>query len=182
MRRSSRGNKQIVTARTGTRRFFQDLDWALTLALRLGGLLRSGLLRLPPLTHPLAIPATLPATALAATFRLPPCLARTPIPPPLGRLLARRTAVPRLRPPRLKELLAPLQQTAAPPWPLTRTLPRTRSSIIMELTQGSAHSRRSSPGEEPLLLSRTLYSCCFIPRPPLFQTNCPHPRPPVPVR
>ena len=76
MRTAPCGNKQLVAARPGTGRFFQSRGWALTLALGLGGLFRNGRCRLPPLTHPLAIPATLAATALAAAFRLPPGLAR----------------------------------------------------------------------------------------------------------
>src|SRR3990172_8837719 len=87
--------------------------------------------------HPsLAISATLPTTALAATFRLPPGPAGTPTPPPPGFLLTRRTAVPRLGMPGLKEPLAPLQQAAAPPRPPARALPRRRSSFMLKKTQG----------------------------------------------
>ena len=142
MRTTPRGNEQLVAARTGTRRFFRSIRWALTLALRLGGFLGSSLLRLPLLADPLAIPATLLTATLAPTFRLPPCLAGPPMPPPIRCPLTCRTAIPRLRPPRLKELLAAFQQTAPPPRRLTGALPRRRSSITMKLTQGSAYSRK----------------------------------------
>jgi hypothetical protein len=148
MRTARRRNEQLVAPWPGTGRFFHNLGWALALARRLAGRPAGSLLRLPPLVHPLAIPAALSATTLAATVRLPPRLTGTPGPPPSGRLLACRPAIPGLRPPRLKELLAPLQQTAAPPRPPTRALPRKRSSIKLKRTQGRANSQRSSPGEE----------------------------------
>ena len=96
MRRAPRGNEQLVAARTGTRRFFRSVGWALTLALRLGGFLGCGLLRLPPLADPLPIAATLLTAALPATLRLPPGLVGTPTPPTVRRILTRRTAIPRL--------------------------------------------------------------------------------------
>ncbi len=95
-----------------------------------------------------ALSATLPTTALAAAFRPPPGPAATPTPPPLGRLLTRLTAIPRLRIPRLKEPLAPIQQATAPPRPWAKALSRKRSSIMLKKTQGSApegHVLQRSP-------------------------------------
>ena len=123
MRRAPHGNEQLVAAWTGTRRFFRILGWALTLALRLSGFLGSGLYRLPPLADPPAIPTTLLTAALAPILRLPPDLAGTPMPPAIRCILARRAAIPRLGIFGLKELLAVFQQTAPPPWRLTRALP-----------------------------------------------------------
>ena len=120
---SPRGNEQLVTAWTGTRRFFRSLGWALTLALGLGGPLDARLLRLPPLANPLAIATTLLATALLAVLRLPPGLVGMPMPPAVGCILTRRTAIPRLAILGLEGLLAAFQQTAAPPRPSTRALP-----------------------------------------------------------
>jgi hypothetical protein len=107
--RTPRGNEQLVAARTGTGRFFQIVGWALTLALGLGGLLGSGLLRLSPLADPLAIAATLLAATLAAPLRLPPHLVGMPMPPAVGCILTRRTAIPRLAILGLEELLAAFQ-------------------------------------------------------------------------
>jgi hypothetical protein len=183
MRRARRGNEQLVAARTGTGRLFRNLGWALTLALGLGGLLGGllggSLFRLPTLANSLSIPATLLAAALATTLRLPPRLTGTPMPPPIRRPLTCRTAIPRLRPPGLKKPFAAFHQAAAPPRPPAVALPRTRSSIVMELTQGSDNSRRSSPGEEPLLLSRTPCIRCLILRLPLPQSNDSRPWPPL---
>jgi len=123
MRTTPRGNEQLVAARTGTRRFFRSIRWALTLALRLGGFLGSGLLRIPPLADPLAMPTTLLTAALAPTLRLPPGLAGTPMPPAVRCILTHQTAIPRLGIFGLKELLAVFQQTAAPPRRLTGALP-----------------------------------------------------------
>jgi hypothetical protein len=123
MRAPSRGNEQIVAAWTGTRRFFRSIGWALTLALRLGGLLGSGLFRLLPLADPLAIPTTLLTATLPASLCLPPGLAGTPMPPAVRCIPTHQTAIPRLGIFGLKELLAVFQQTAAPPWRLTGALP-----------------------------------------------------------
>ena len=92
-------------------------------------------------------------------------------PPPLGCLLTRRTAIPRLRTARLKELLAPLQQTAPPPRPPARGLPSTRSSIMLKKTQGSVNSRRSSLGEEPLSSPRHLIPTALSLGLPPLQAN-----------
>ena len=123
MRAAPGGNKQLVAARPSTGSFFQSLGWALTLALRLGGLCGSSLLRLPPLAHPLTIPATLLPTALAAAVRLPPGLAGTPMPPTIRCILTRRTAIPRLGIFGLEELLAAFQQAATLPRRLAGALP-----------------------------------------------------------
>jgi hypothetical protein len=123
MRATLRGNEQLVTARTGTRRFFRSIGWALTLALCPGGFFGGSLLRFPTLADPLAIPTTLSTTTLAPTLRLPPCLTGTPTPPVVGCILTRRTAIPRLGMLGLEELLAVFQQTAPSPWPPTRALP-----------------------------------------------------------
>jgi len=101
----------------------------------------------PSLAHPLAIAATLLTTALAATFRLPPGPARSPPPPPPRRPLTLRTAIPRLRPLRLEELLAPLQQTATLPRLLSGT-PYTRCLILRPPSapdQSSPHPAATSP-------------------------------------
>lgn len=166
MRTASRGREQLVAARTGTRRFFRSIAWALTLALALGGLLGDGLLRFAPLTYPLSIATTLLAAALAADPGLPPSLAGTPMPPPICRLLACRTAVPRLGILGLKELLAAFQQTAATTRPSTRALLGRRSSIMMKLTQGSANSPKVKSRRGSLLPSGTPCIRCLIPRPP----------------
>ena len=123
MRAAPRGNEQLVTARPGTRRFFRSVGWALTLALGLGGLLGSGLLRLSPLADPLPVAATLLTAALPALLRLPPGLVGTPMPPTVRCILTRRTAIPRLGILGLEELLAAFQQAAPLPWPSTRALP-----------------------------------------------------------
>ena len=182
MRRAPRGNKQLVAARPSTGRFFQSLGWALALALRLDGQLGGSFFRLPPLADPLAIAAALPATALAAIFRLPPGLSGTPRPPPPGRLLTRRTAIPCLRTARLKPPLAPLQQATTPPRPPARGLPSTRSSIMLKKTQGSVNSRRSSLGEETLSSPRHLIPTALSLGFPPLQLNCPRPWPPLPRR
>ena len=166
MRRVPRGNEQLVTARTGTRRFSRSGGWALTLALRLGDFFGSGLLHLPPLADPLAIPTTLLTAALAPTLRLPPGLPGTPMSPAVGCILTCRTAIPRLSILGLEELLAAFQQAAPPPWPLTGALPRRRSSIMMKLTQGSANSRKVKSRRGSLLLSGTPCIRCLILRPP----------------
>ena len=180
MRTSPRGNKQLVATRPGTGRFFQSRRWAMALALGQGCLF-SGC-RVPPLAHPLPIAATLAATALAAFFRLPPGLGGTPSTPPPCRLLAPPTAIPRLRSPGLKELLASLQQAAPPPRPPTRALPRTRSSIMLKRTQGSANSRRSSLGEEPHSSPRRFMTATLSLGLPPFQANHPCTWPPLPRR
>jgi hypothetical protein len=177
MRTARRRNEQLVAPRSGTRRSFQIVGWALALAL--GGLLGLAPLRLTSLANPLPIPATLLPAALAATVRLPPGLAGTPGPPPLGCLLTRRTAIPRLRAARHKGLLAPLQQTATPPRPPARGLPSTRSSIMLKKTQGSVNSRRSSLGEEPLSSPRHLIPKALSLGLPPLQTSHPRPRPPL---
>jgi len=123
MRATLRGNEQLVTARTGTRRFSRSIGWALTLALCLGGFFGSGLLRFPPLADSLPIPTTLLTAALAPTLRLPPGLTGTPTPPTVGCILTHRAAIPCLRMLGLKELLAVFQQTAPPPRLLTGALP-----------------------------------------------------------
>jgi len=123
MRTTLRGNEQLVTARTGTRRFFRSVGWALTLALRPSDFFGSGLLRLPSLADPLAIPTTLLTAALAPTLRLPPGLAGTPTPPAVRRIPTQGTAIPGLGIFGLEELLAVFQQTAAPSRPPTRPLP-----------------------------------------------------------
>ena len=106
MRGPSRTSEQLVAARSRAGKFFRSIGWALALGLRLGGLLDGSLLRLTPLADPLAIPATLVTAALPATFRLPPSLPCTPTSPTPGFLLTRRTAIPRLGIPGLKEPLA----------------------------------------------------------------------------
>ena len=109
MRAPPRRNEQLVAARTGTRRFFRSVGWALTLALRLRGFLDYGLLGLPPLADSLPIAVTLLTAALPATLRLPPCLVGTPTPPTVCRILTRRTAIPRLVIVGLEELLTAFQ-------------------------------------------------------------------------
>ncbi len=148
MRRTPPWDKQFVTAGSGTGRFFKSLGWALTLAGLRRCLEDRRLLRLAPLTHPLSIPATLPAAARAPCLRLPPAPPGTPRTPTACRLPTGRTAIPRLRAAGLEELLAALQQAAAAPRPARRALPSTRSSIMLKRTQGSANSRRPSLGEE----------------------------------
>ena len=123
MRRTGRRNKQLVAARTVTRRFFRRRGWALTLALGRGGRLGSGLSRLPPLADPFPIPATLLTAVLPPPLRLPPRLVGTPLPPTLRRLLTRRTAIPRLGIFGLEEPLAAFQQEAPQPGLLTGALP-----------------------------------------------------------
>ncbi len=164
--RTPRGNEQLIAARSGTGRSLRIVGWALTLALPLGGLLAPGLLRLSSLADPLAIAATLLTAALSATIRLPPRLVGTPIPPAIRRILARRTAIPRLGILGLEELLAAFQQAAPPPWPLTGALPTRRSTIMMKLTQGSANSRKVKPRRGLPLLSGTPCIRCLILRPP----------------
>jgi hypothetical protein len=109
------GNEQLVAARTGTRRFFRSVGWALTLALCRSDFLGCGLLGLPPLTDPLPIAATLLTAALPATLRLPPCLVGTPTPPTACRIPTCHTAISRLGIVGLEELLAAFQQTAPLP-------------------------------------------------------------------
>jgi hypothetical protein len=147
VRAPPRRSEQLVAARTSAGKFFQSIGWALALALPLGGLLAGSLLRLAPLAHPPAIPTTLPAAALPPTFRLPPSPAGTPPPPSPGFLLTCRTAVPRLRMPGLKELLAAFEQTPPSSRRPTGALPRRRSSIMLKRAQGSCRSRRSRLGE-----------------------------------
>ena len=113
----------LIAAGTIAAKKFGAVGWALTLALRLRDFFGSGLLRLPPLADPLAIPTTLLTAAVAPTLRLPPSLAGTPMPPAVRCILTHRTAIPRLDIFGLKELLAVFQQTAAPPWRLTGALP-----------------------------------------------------------
>lgn len=148
MRAAPPGSEQLVATRPGTGRFLRRVGWALTLARRRRCRDDRRRFRRTPLAHPFSIPAALLATALTARFRLPPSLAGTPRTPAVGRLLACRTAIPRLRAVGLKELLAALQQAAPPSRPSTRALPPTRSLIMIKRTQGSANSRRSSLGEE----------------------------------
>jgi len=122
-RRTPRRNEQHVTARTGTRRFFYSLGWALTLALRQGGFLGYGLLGLPPLADSSPIAATLLTAALPATLRFPPGLVGIPMPPTVSFLLTRRTAIPRLGILGLEELLTAFQKTTPLPRRLTGALP-----------------------------------------------------------
>ena len=166
MRRAWRGNKQLVAARSPTRDSFRSIGWALTLAPGFGGLLQGSLFRLPPLTNPLSIAATLLAATLTASFRLPPSLIGMPMSPAVGRILTCRTAIPRLGILGLEELLAAFQQAAPPPWPPRGALPRRRSSIIMKLTQGSVNSRQVKSRRGPLFLSGTPCIRCLILRPP----------------
>ena len=63
------------------------------------------------------------STTLAAMVRLPPCLAGTPMPPTVGCILTRRTAIPRLGRFGLEKPLAAFQQAAPRPWPPTGALP-----------------------------------------------------------
>ena len=122
-RRTPRTYEQHVAARTGTRRFFRSVGWALTLALHLRGFFGSDLLRSRPLADPLPIAATLLTAALPATLRLPPCLVGAPTPPTVCRILTCRTAIPRLVIVGLEELLAAFQKTAPLPRRLTGALP-----------------------------------------------------------
>jgi hypothetical protein len=80
------------------------------------------------------------ATALTARFRLPPSLAGTPRTPALGGLLARRTAIPRLRAVGLEELLAAFQQAAATPRPEHKPVPpeRVARQIVDAIRRGKA--------------------------------------------
>ena len=165
MRRTPRGNEQLVTARTGTSRFLRLFGWALTLALGLGSLLGSGLLRLSTLADPLPIAATLLTAALAATLRLPPHLVGMPMPPTVCCILTSHAAISRLRIFGLEELLAAFQQAAPLPRPPTRALPWRRSSIMLKLTQGSANSRKVKSRRGLLLLSGTPCIRCLILRP-----------------
>jgi hypothetical protein len=123
MRRTPRGNEQHVAARTGTGRFLRIVGWALTLALGLGGLLSSGLLRLAPLANPLPIAVTLLTATLAAFLRLPPSLVGMPTPPAVRCILTRHAAIARLGILGMEELLAAFQQATPPPWPPTGALP-----------------------------------------------------------
>ncbi len=123
MRRTPRGNEQLVAARTGTGRFVRIVGWALTLALSLGGLLRRGLLCLAALANPLPVAATLLAAALATSLRLPPKLVGMPTPPAVGSILACRSAIPCLGIFGLEGLLAAFQQAAPLPWLPTGGLP-----------------------------------------------------------
>lgn len=166
MRTAPRRREQRVAARSGTGRFFPSVGWAVALALGLGGLFIDRLLRLPPLPHPLAIAATLLTAAFPAAVRLPPGLAGTPMPPPFRGPLTRRTAIPRLWPSGLEELLAAFQQAATPPRPPTRALPPRRSPIMLKLTQGSANSRKVKSRRGSLLLSGAPCIPCLILRPP----------------
>ncbi|MBM3153170.1 MAG: hypothetical protein FJZ96_13370 [Chloroflexi bacterium] len=102
-------NEQLVAAWAGTRTFFRIVGWALTLALGLGNLLSGSPLHFSTLPQPLSVPAALLAAALPAVVCLPPGLAGAPTPPAIRRILTRRTAVPCLRPLRLKEPFASLQ-------------------------------------------------------------------------
>jgi hypothetical protein len=79
------------------------------LALSLGGLLRRGPLCFAPLAEPLSIAVTLLTAALPAMVRLPPDLVGMPMPPAVGGILTRRTAIPRLGILGLEELLAAFQ-------------------------------------------------------------------------
>lgn len=114
MRAPQRGNEQLVAAWTGTKRFFQNCGWALTLALRLNDFfdsrplahqLGSPLGRLP-LANPLAISTTLLTATLAPTLCLLPSLAGTPMPPAVRGTPTHQTAIPRLGIFGLEELLA----------------------------------------------------------------------------
>ena len=109
MRTAPRGHEQLVAAWSGTRRFFRIVGWALTLAISLGGLLCRGLIGFSPLTEPLPIAVALLTAALPAMVRLPPDLVGMPMPPAVGGILTRRTAIPRLGILGLEELLAAFQ-------------------------------------------------------------------------
>lgn len=162
MRRASRRREPLVAARPGTAGVFRSLRCALTLARRPGG----GLLRFPPLAHPLAIAAALPTPAFPAAVRLPVRLVGTPPPPARSRTPTCRPAVARLRTLGHEELLAAFQQTAPTTRRPARALPKRRSSIMMKLTQGSVNSQRSSPGEDfsspPGRLFPQAYSLGFL--------------------
>jgi hypothetical protein len=181
MRTAWRGSEELITAGAGTRRLWASTRWALTLALRLGHPLGPGPLGLPLIACPPPIPATLLAAALPATVRLPPGLTGTPRSPAVRRPLTCRTAIPRLRPPGLKDPLASLQQTTPPPRPPARALPRTRFPVMLMRTQGSVNSRRSSLGEESLSSPRRLIPAALSFGLPPLQANHPAPRPPLPA-
>jgi hypothetical protein len=133
---AARRNEQLIAAWPGTGRLFRRVGWALTLAWRRDRLrhrlfrfrrlrvpLGSGLFRFPPLLHPLAIPATLLPATLPPAWTLAPHLTGPPMPPTIGRVLTRRTAIPRLGILRHKERFAAFEQATSPPRPLTRALP-----------------------------------------------------------
>jgi hypothetical protein len=104
-----RGREQLIAAGSGTRRFFRIVGWALTLALDLGGLLCRSLIGFSPLAEPLPIAVALLTAALPAMVRLPPDLVGMPMPPAVGCILTRSTAIPRLGILRLEELLTAFQ-------------------------------------------------------------------------
>lgn len=107
-----------------------------------------------PLPHPLSVTARLLAAKLLAPLAGPIPLARlTPRPDP-RRLNASSTTVPRERVPRRKPLLAPLQQTNPRP-SVGRNLPPRPRAIMLDMDQGSANSRRSSPGSGASTLLRS---------------------------
>jgi len=101
--------------------------------------------RFLPLPHTLAVTARLLATKLfpSRTGSIP--LDRLPPRPKPRRIHAGRATVPRERMTGRKPLLAALQQTNPRPTMARGLSPRQRA-IMLDMDQGSANSRRSSPG------------------------------------
>ena len=101
--------------------------------------------RFLPLTHTLSVTAGLLAAKLFAPLAGPIPLGRLPPRPKPRRIHAGRATVPRERMRGRKPLLAPLQETK-PRTTMSRDLPPRRRAIMLDMDQGSANSRRSSPG------------------------------------
>jgi len=110
----------------------------MALANRLSGLFAS-------LPHPLAITTCLLTATLLAPIAGPIPLPRPPPGPEPCRFRTALATVPCPRMMRRKPLLASLQQTN-PPTATNRALPLRRHAIMLDMDQGSADSRWSSPG------------------------------------
>lgn len=116
----------------------------------LGGHARQGFFL--PLPHPLPIAARLFASAILALLAGPIRSRRLSPRPKTGRFRTGFTTVPRKGMRRREPLLASLQQTN-PRTGVSGSLRSRQRVIMLDMDQGSANSRRSSPGSGATILT-----------------------------
>ncbi len=131
-----------------------------------------------PLTHALSVTARLLTTALLALVACPIPFGRKPPRPSPRRLATGFATVPRERMNRRKPLLAPFQE-ADSRTAMGRDLPPRRRAIMLDIDQGSANSRRSSPGSGDSPPLRDAFDWSPPVRVPSLQPN--HPAAVVPL-
>ncbi len=143
--RAATGREPLIATGPQAGNFFRIPRLLMALADR-----RRSLGRFPPLTHTLSVAARLLAAALLALLAGPIPPGRQPPRPQPRRFGAGWATVPGERMEGREPLLASLQETD-PRTAMGRGLPPRRTTIMLMKDQGSANSRRSSPGSGVIL-------------------------------